>query len=53
MRTQRSMTVGLVVTDVRNPYFAELAMALEYSTTRKEHDLYSTKLARINAARAH
>jgi len=29
MRTQRSMTVGLVVTDVRNPYFAELAMALE------------------------
>ena len=30
----------------------ELAMALEYSTTRKEHDLYSTKLARINAARA-
>ena len=31
----------------------ELAMALEYSTTRKEHDLYSTKLARINAARAH
>jgi Flp pilus assembly protein TadD len=31
----------------------ELAIALEYSTTRKEHDLYSTKLARINAARAH
>ena len=31
MRTQRSMTVGLVVTDVRNPYFAELAMALEVS----------------------
>jgi tetratricopeptide (TPR) repeat protein len=31
----------------------ELATALEYSTTRKEHDLYSTKLARINAARAH
>jgi LacI family transcriptional regulator len=29
MRTQRSMTVGLVVTDVRNPFFAELAMALE------------------------
>ena len=29
MRTQRSMTIGMVVTDVRNPYFAELAMALE------------------------
>jgi LacI family transcriptional regulator len=29
MRTQRSMTIGLVVTNVRNPYFAELAMALE------------------------
>jgi LacI family transcriptional regulator len=29
LRTQRSMTVGLVVTDVRNPYFAELAMAVE------------------------
>jgi LacI family transcriptional regulator len=28
MRTQRSMTIGLVVTDVRNPFFAELAMAL-------------------------
>ena len=29
LRTRRSMTIGLVVTDVRNPYFAELAMALE------------------------
>jgi LacI family transcriptional regulator len=29
MRAQRAMTVGLVVTDVRNPYFAELTMALE------------------------
>ncbi|MDA0168411.1 LacI family transcriptional regulator [Solirubrobacter taibaiensis] len=29
MRTQRSMTVGLVVTDVRNPFFAELTMAVE------------------------
>jgi LacI family transcriptional regulator len=29
MRTQRSMTIGLVVTNVLNPYFAELAMALE------------------------
>ena len=29
----------------------QLAIALEYSSTRKEHDLYSAKLARINAAR--
>jgi LacI family transcriptional regulator len=29
MRTQRTMTVGVVVTNVRNPYFAELSMALE------------------------
>jgi LacI family transcriptional regulator len=29
LRTQRSMTIGLIVTDVRNPYFAELTMALE------------------------
>jgi LacI family transcriptional regulator len=29
MRSQRSMTIGLIVTDIRNPYFAELAMAVE------------------------
>ena len=29
LRTQRSMTLGLVVTEVQNPYFAELAMTLE------------------------
>lgn len=29
MRTQRSMIVGLIVTNVRNPYFAELTMAIE------------------------
>src|SRR5437762_754954 len=29
MRSSRTMTVGLVATDVRNPYFAELTMALE------------------------
>jgi LacI family transcriptional regulator len=29
MRTQRTMTVGVVVTNVRNPYFADLSMALE------------------------
>jgi tetratricopeptide (TPR) repeat protein len=30
----------------------ELAVALEYSTTRREHDLYSAKLDRFNRARA-
>ena len=29
LRTRRSMTVGLIVTNVRNPYFAELTMAVE------------------------
>src|SRR5579864_4651839 len=29
MRAERTMTMGLVATDVRNPYFAELTMALE------------------------
>jgi LacI family transcriptional regulator, galactose operon repressor len=29
MRTRRGMTIGLVLTDVRNPYFAELSMAFE------------------------
>lgn len=29
LRTQRSMTVALVATDVRNPFFAELTMAVE------------------------
>lgn len=29
LRTGRSMMVGLIVTDVRNPYFAELTMAVE------------------------
>ena len=29
MRSKRSMTIGLIVTDIRNPYFAELAMAVE------------------------
>lgn len=29
LRTRRSMTVGLIVTNVRNPYFAELTMAIE------------------------
>jgi LacI family transcriptional regulator len=30
LRTRRSMTVGLIVTNVRNPYFAELTMAIEH-----------------------
>jgi LacI family transcriptional regulator len=29
LRTRRSMTVGLIVTNVRNPYFAELTMTVE------------------------
>jgi len=29
LRSKRSMTVALVATDVRNPYFAELTMAIE------------------------
>jgi len=29
LRKRQSMTVGLIVTNVRNPYFAELAMAVE------------------------
>jgi LacI family transcriptional regulator len=29
MRAERTMTVGLVATDIRNPYFAELTMALQ------------------------
>jgi len=29
LRAHRAMTIGLVATDVRNPYFAELTMAIE------------------------
>ncbi|MCP2046553.1 LacI family DNA-binding transcriptional regulator [Paenarthrobacter histidinolovorans] len=29
LRNQKSMALGLVVTEIRNPYFAELAMTLE------------------------
>jgi LacI family transcriptional regulator len=29
MRQSRSMTIGIVETDIRNPYFAELTMAVE------------------------
>jgi tetratricopeptide (TPR) repeat protein len=31
----------------------QLALAIEYSPTRKDHDLYSTKLAKISATAAH
>jgi Flp pilus assembly protein TadD len=31
----------------------ELAKALDYSTTRKDHDLYAAKLDRLRASQAH
>ena len=37
LRNQRSMTLGLVVTEVRNPYFAELAMTLEDVADRSNY----------------
>jgi LacI family transcriptional regulator len=37
LRTQRSMTLGLVVTEVQNPYFAELAMTLEDAADRSNY----------------
>lgn len=37
LRTQRSMTLGLVVTEVQNPYFAELAMTLEDVADRSNY----------------
>lgn len=33
LRTQRSMTIGLIATEITNPYFAELAMAIEDGVT--------------------
>lgn len=35
MREHRTMTVGLVMTDLRNPFFAELTMALEDALHRE------------------
>lgn len=37
LRNQRSMTLGLVVTEVQNPYFAELAMTLEDVADRSNY----------------
>lgn len=39
LRTQRSMIVGLIVTNVRNPYFAELTMAIEQQLHRAGYTL--------------
>ncbi|MEV0726250.1 substrate-binding domain-containing protein [Micromonospora purpureochromogenes] len=39
MRTDRSRTLGLVATDVRNPYFAELMMAIEEAASKVGYTL--------------
>lgn len=39
MRTVRSRTLGLVATDVRNPYFAELMMAIEEAASKAGYTL--------------
>ena len=39
MRTERSRTLGLVATDVRNPYFAELMMAVEEAASKAGYTL--------------
>jgi LacI family transcriptional regulator len=40
LRNQRSMTLGLVVTEVQNPYFAELAMTLEGVVDRSGYAVF-------------
>jgi LacI family transcriptional regulator len=40
MRSQRSRTLGLVVTNVRNPYFAELTMAIEEAAGEAGYTLF-------------
>src|ERR1700744_1893361 len=40
LRSQRSMTLGLVVTEVQNPYFAELAMTLEDAADRGNYAVF-------------
>ncbi|MFI7702165.1 LacI family DNA-binding transcriptional regulator [Nonomuraea sp. NPDC049480] len=40
MRSQRSQTLGLVVTHLRNPYFAELTMAIEDAATKSGYTLF-------------
>jgi LacI family transcriptional regulator len=39
MRSKRSMTIGLIVTDVRNPFFAELAMAVDVALQERGYAL--------------
>lgn len=39
LRTQRSMTIGLIATEIANPYFAEIAMALEDRVTSSGYTL--------------
>lgn len=39
LRTQRSMTIGLIATEITNPYFAEIAMALEDRVTSSGYTL--------------
>ncbi|RVW06004.1 LacI family DNA-binding transcriptional regulator [Rhodococcus spongiicola] len=40
LRNPRSMTLGLVVTEVQNPYFAELAMTLEDVADRSNYAVF-------------
>ncbi|MGN9846827.1 LacI family DNA-binding transcriptional regulator [Nonomuraea sp. H19] len=40
MRSQRSRTLGLVVTHLRNPYFAELTMAIEDAASTNGYTLF-------------
>ena len=40
MRQSRSMTIGLVATDIRNPYFAELTMAVEEAVHSAGYTLF-------------
>lgn len=40
LRNSKSMTLGLVVTEVQNPYFAELAMTLEDVADRSNYAVF-------------
>lgn len=40
MRQSRSMTIGVVETDIRNPYFAELTMAVEEAVHEAGYTLF-------------
>jgi LacI family transcriptional regulator len=40
LRTQHSMTVALIATDVRNPFFAELTMAMERTLYKEGYTLF-------------